>query len=125
MIRTLQGHQPAFRFASSAMPGQPCQFDGAFNGLGAAVREKGALQSGEAAEFLGKQPLVFVVVEIRQVNGSGCLFADGLYDSRVCVAQGVYTEAGDEIQVTFAAKIEQKNAFASGHDERITVVGLE
>ena len=59
------------------------------------------------------------------MNGSRRLFADGLYDSRVRVAKGVYAQTGDEIQVAFAVEIEQENAFAAGDDERIAVVGLE
>ena len=59
------------------------------------------------------------------MDGERRLLADGLHDSRVGVAESVYPQTGDEIQVAFAVKIEEKHAFAAGDYQRISVVGLE
>ncbi len=56
---------------------------------------------------------------------SAALLADGLHDSRVGVAQSVYAQTGDEIQVAFAVKVEKENALAAGDYKRVSAVGLE
>ena len=64
MVGPLQGYQSALGFASLAVARQSGKFDGAFDGLGAAIREESSVQSRELAEFFGQAPLKFVVVKI-------------------------------------------------------------
>ena len=68
MIRAFQAHQTALGLASDAMSSEARQFDRAFDGLGAAVGEKGAIQSGKLAQALRQKG---------DVAGSQAAFAEG------------------------------------------------
>jgi hypothetical protein len=86
VIRTLEGYELRFGLTSGPVSGETREFDCAFHGFGAAVRKEGAIQTGKLAQALGELPLIFVVIEIRKVNGAGRLLADGLHDARMSMA---------------------------------------
>ena len=46
VIGALQSHKLGFGIAACFVPGETCEFDGAFHGLGAAVREEDAVKTG-------------------------------------------------------------------------------
>jgi hypothetical protein len=125
VIGAFEGDQLAFGGASGTVSGEARQLDGTFDGFGAAVRKEGAVQAGEGAEFFGEKSLIFVVVEIRQVDGARRLIADGLHDSRVGMAERIHSQAGYEVQIFFAIDIEEKDALATFDDQRVAVVSLE
>ena len=87
VIRTLQRHQLALGFAARLVSGETRQLDGAFHGLGAAVREEDAIKARKLAKTLGELSLIFVVIEIRNVNEAGRLLADGLHDARMSMTR--------------------------------------
>ncbi len=107
------------------MSGETRQLDGAFHRLGAAVREEGAIEARELAQALGQLSLVFVVIEIRNVNDPGRLLADGLHDARMSMAQRVHSEPGDEVEILLAFEVVEENTFAALKANGITVVGGE
>jgi len=54
-----------------------------------------------------------------------CLIANGLDDARVCVAEGVNAESGNEIEVALAVDVKEKDAFAPAQHDGVSVVGLQ
>jgi len=91
----------------------------------AAIGKKHAVHAGEFAKLLGEEALIFVVVQVRNVNQAGSLLADGFHDARMCVSESVDAEARDEIEVFLALKIKKKNALAALEGDWIAIVGLQ
>src|SRR5579863_9809556 len=107
------------------MSRQPRQLDRAFDGLGPAVREKRAVEPGELAQLLRQWPLIFVIVEIRNVHQLGRLLTNRLHDPRMRMPQRIHPQPGDEIQVALALQVIQKHALAAAEGDGITVVSLQ
>ena len=93
VIRAVQRHQPALRLAARAMSRQTRQLDRSFDRLGPAVREERAVQSRKRAQLLRQRPLVFVVVEIRNVHQLRRLIANRLHDPRMRVPQRIHAQS--------------------------------
>ena len=85
MIRPLQRHQLRLGIAAGLVSGEPRQLDGPLHRFGAAVGEKDAIQTRKLAQTLSQLSLIFVVVEIREMNDPGHLLANGLHDPRMSV----------------------------------------
>ena len=100
-------------------------FERAFHGLGAGVAEERALQAAGFGEPLGEWALIGVVVEVGGVQQAAGLLADHLHQARVRVAERVYADAGDEVEVALAGWVKNIAAFAAIQHERIAGVGLE
>src|SRR5271169_7163337 len=99
------------------------EFDCAFHCFRTAVRKKHAIEAGKLAETLGKPSLVFVVVEIRDVNQLRRLIANRLHDSRMRVAERVHAQSGNEVQIFPALEVVQENALPALKGDWVTVVG--
>ena len=125
MIRAFQAHQTALGLASDAMSSEARQFDRAFDGLGAAVGEKGAIQSGKLAQPLRQSSLIFVVIKIRDVNDFASLFANRLHDPRMRVPQRVHAQARNKIQILFSLEIVKENALPLFKGSGVTVLGRQ
>src|SRR5437016_7927966 len=107
------------------MSGQADELDCAFDRLGPAVREENTLKTRQSAQLLSEAPLIFVVVEVGDVDELCGLVADGLDDTRVGVADRIDAQAGDEIQIAAPIQVKQKDAFPASKSYRITIVGLK
>ena len=57
---------------------------------GKAHKEKGAMQAGEPAQLLGKLALVFVVVEVGDVDQAASLLPQYLHNPLVGVAERIH-----------------------------------
>ena len=123
VIRTFESHQLALGLASHAMTCQAGEFDGSLDGLGAAIREKSAVQTGKLAELLGQSSLKLVVVEIGKVDGASRLLANCFDHPGMSMAKSVDPESGDEIQVAIPFPVEQINSLAALEGDGIAVVG--
>ena len=125
MVGAFEADEAALLQASDAVAGQARQLDRTFDGFGAAVREKHAIQARELDEFLGEPSLVLVAVEVRNVDQFGGLVTNRLHDSRVRVAERVDAQAGDEVEVLLPLEVEEENSFAALKGDRVAVVSLE
>ena len=100
-------------------------FECAFHGLGAGVAEERAGQAAGFGQALGERTLVGVIVKIGCVQQPPSLLANHLHQTRVRVAQCVDADAGDEVQITLAGRIENVAALAAVEHQRIAGVVLE
>ena len=107
------------------MSGETRQLYGTLHRLGAAVRKEDAIEARELAQALGQLSLIFVVIEIRNVNKPGRLLADGLDDTRMSMAQGIHAQSGYEVEILLTFEVVEENAFAAFESNRIPVVGRE
>ena len=110
---------------ASRVAGSTHQFQRAFNGLGAAIGEECAVQPRLAAKFLGQQPLVLVVVQVREVDDLRRLVADDLHDARMGVSERIDTQPGEEVEVPFALDVVNVHALAPRDGNRIARVGVQ
>jgi hypothetical protein len=61
--------------------------------------------------------------KIRKVNGASGFAADYLYDAGMRVAEGVYGDAAEKIEIFFSIGIEYVSAATVSHDQGRTLVG--
>src|ERR1700743_1609604 len=106
------------------MSRQPRQLDGTLNRFGAAVREESALHARELAQFLRQPSLIFVVVEIREMDDPCGLFANRFHDARVRMSESVDSKSGHKIEVLLARDIKKKDSLAAIHCHGVPAVGL-
>lgn len=99
--------------------------ESAFGGFGARVAEKNTLHAGCFGDLLGEGALVAMEVEVRGVDEESGLFADHFGDAGMGVAEGIDTDAGDEVEIAFAVEIIEIDAFAAVEDQRVAAVVLE
>src|SRR5581483_4609823 len=125
VIRTFQRDQFTLALPSRAVAGKPGQFDRAFDGFGPAVGKENLLHSGKQAKSFSESALVFVVVEVREMNDFGGLLTNHFHDGRMRMPERVYSQPGHKIQVLLAINVVQKNPFPPGEHDRISVVGRE
>ena len=111
--------------AACLVSGETRQLDGAFHRLGAAVGEEDAIQTRKLAQALGQSSLVFVVIEIRNVNDPGRLLPDGLHDARMSMPERVHAQPGHEVEILLAFEVVEENTFATLKAHGIAVVGGE
>src|SRR2546421_11487173 len=107
------------------MSRQPGQLDGSFNRFRTAVREECSLKTGKPAKLLRQLALIFVVIEIREMDSSRSLLANDLHDSGMGMSQRINTQSRDKIQIASAFEIVEKNTFPARQHDRITVIGLQ
>src|SRR5208282_783466 len=123
--RTLQRHQLGLGLAARLVSGETRQLDGAFHCFGSAVRKEDPVKARKPAKAFGELSLVFVVIEIRNVNDPSRLLADGLHDARMSVPEGVHPQPGHEVEILFALEVVEENTFAALKAYGIAVVGGE
>jgi hypothetical protein len=87
--------------------------------------KKCAVKTGKLAETFGELSLVFVVIEIRNVNDPGGLLADGFYDARMSMAKRVDPQPGNEIKILLAFEVVKEDTFAALKRYWITVISGE
>ena len=107
------------------MPGGTHQLQRAFNRLGAAVREKRAVQSRCSAKLLGQQSLVLVVIKVGDVDGLRRLVANNLHNARMRVAKRIDAQAGEKVEVTAALDVINVHALAARDGQRVTGIGVQ
>src|ERR1039457_2533488 len=125
MIRALQRNQLRLGAAASFVSGEARQLDRAFHRLGAAVREKDAIETRKLAQTLGELSLILVVIEIRNMNDPGRLLANGFHDPRMRMSQRIHTQPGHKVEILLAFEVVEENTFAALEGYRIAVVGGE
>ena len=87
--------------------------------------KKARCKPERAQSFSARLPLIFVVVKIRQMNGPCRLFAYGLDDSRMGMAESIHSQASDEVEISLAIEVEEEDSLAAIEDKRVAVVGLQ
>ena len=123
--RVVQRDHDALLRPAGGVTGSAHQLQRAFDGLGAAVGEERAVQSGLGAELLGQQSLVLVVVQVGNVDDLRRLLADDLHDARMGVAQRVDAQPGEEVEVALALDVINVHAFAAGDGDGIAGIGVQ
>ena len=100
-------------------------FQRAFDGLGAAVGEEGAVHARLRTQLLRQQALILVVVEIGDVDDLRRLVADHLHDAGMRVAKRVHAQPGQEVQIPLAVHVVHVDALAARDGHGITRIGVE
>ncbi len=88
------------------------------------LQKKDAVHAGNLGQRRRQRTLVGMVVEIGDVDHLARLFPQRLEDSRMGMAERVYSQAGNKVQVLLAAGVPHPAAFPALQDERKAGVGL-
>ena len=118
----LRGATQAFFPGTTA---EASEFQSAIDGFCAAVGEENAVEAGPLDELVGQRPLIGVVVEIRKMNSAGDFTANGFYNARMRVAEGVDSDTAEKIEIFFSAGVIHITAASMGEDKRLSLVGGE
>ncbi len=112
------------------MSRQPRQLDRSLNCLGPAVGEERAKflagrSAGQRAQLFRQRPLVFVVIQIRNMHQLRRLIANRLHDPRMRMPQRVHADPRNKVQIALAINVEEKHALAAAQHDGIAVIGLQ
>jgi hypothetical protein len=102
----------------------PRQLDGGFVGFRAAVTKKNAIRERMAAKLPRQLGLRHNVVEIGNMQKFAGLLLDGADDGRVTVAQVVYGDAGQKVEILLAVSVPHPGAFTANQGDGIARVRL-
>jgi hypothetical protein len=100
------------------------EFDRRFVGLGAGIAEESAVHAGQGAELVGQGLLQGDTVQVRRVDQSPGLLAQGARQFRMGMAQAVDGNASDRIQIPVAIFIVEPDALAAREGDGLPSVGL-
>jgi hypothetical protein len=103
---------------------QARQLDRCLVGLGTGIAEEGAVHAGQCAEPVGQGFLQGNPVQVRGMDQSPGLLAQGARQLRVGMAQTVDGDAGDGIEVLVALFVVEPDALAARKGNGLTGVGL-
>src|SRR6185503_5017275 len=115
--KNFRAKRAAFRAEESGV--RACDFQRGLNGLGSAVAEEGAVESGGSGEAQSEWGLVLVKIEVRDVDELTALLRDGVDDGGMPVAERVDADAAQQVEVAIAVFIDQVRAFAAGEEDRV------
>ena len=110
---------------AGGMAGGTHELQRPFDRLGSAVGEKGAIQSRLRAELLRQQSLIFVVVEVGDVDDFRRLLADGLDDAGMGMAQGIDAQPGEEVEIAPAINVVNVNSLSARNGKWVAGVGVQ
>ncbi len=88
------------------------QFHRAFPCFSAGIGEEYAIEAGALGETQRQFRLPLVIEEVRSVNERAALIDDGSLDGRVGIAERVYADAAQQVEIAHAALIDEVNALA-------------
>jgi hypothetical protein len=89
----------------------PRRLDRAFQRLGAGIGEEHPVGEGRLDQPLRQPPLLGHLVEIGCVPQLAGLFAQGLDQMRMGMAQRAHRDAAAEIEIALAARVDEPRAF--------------
>src|SRR6267143_659389 len=102
---------------------EPRQLHRAIDGFRAAIVEEDAIETGPGSEFARERALVRVVIEIREMNRTVGFAADYFHDSRMCVTEGVDSDAAEKIEILLPGGVKNIRAAPVRHDYGRPFVG--
>ena len=120
-----QSQQAPFRFVSVVVfnPRQGTrQLQSAFPGFGSAVAEECLVEPGDLRQPLRQFRLILVVEEIGNVNQSVGLPLQRSRDRGMRVAQRVYSNPAEKIQIALAARVPQVHAASASKQHPLAIV---
>src|SRR5438034_275289 len=98
------------------------QLQSAFPGFSSAVAEKCLVEAGDLRQPLRQFRLILVVEEIGNVNQPAGLLFQSARDRRMRVAQGVYANPAEKIQIALAARVPQVHAASASKQHPLAIV---
>ena len=78
-----------------------------------------------SASLLASGSLEIVIVKIGGVDQQRRLFANHIYDARMCMAQGVDTDSGDKVEIPVAVHIVDVAPLAAIQHQRVAGIVLQ
>jgi hypothetical protein len=100
------------------------QLDCRFVSLAAGIAEENLIHAGQRAELVSQRFLQGNPVEVRGVDQSPGLLAQGARQLRVGMPQTVHRNAGDRIKVLVTVFVVEPDAFAARKSDGLPGVGL-
>ena len=97
----------------------------AFGRFGAAVGEERSLEAADFGDTLRQRPLILVVEKVRCMDQPCGLILNHAHDPRMILAESVYADAGDEIEIPLAGGVPHIRTVAANQNQRMTRIVLE
>src|SRR6185312_2714424 len=97
----------------------------AFHCFRTGITKETPLQAADFCETFRKAALILVIVEVRSVKNHACLLANDLRNPRVRVAERIYADSANKIQVAVTIRIIHITAFAAPEQQRVASIILE
>ena len=113
------------RVSPARVPVAPRKLQARLDRLRAAVAEERARQARELRQALGELPLQRVKEQVRRVDQRLRLVGDRARQARVGVAERRDADAGQQVEILAALRVEQAHAFAADEGNRLPAVGLQ
>jgi hypothetical protein len=94
---------------------EPRELERTVDGFRAAIGEEDAVEPRPGSELASERALVGIVIEVRKVNGARSITANHFNDARMGMAEGVHSDAAEEIEIFFAGGVKDVGAAAVRH----------
>ena len=105
-------------FDSLLVSVQPSQFDRGFVGLAARIAEEHFVHAGKRSKAIGKRFSFRDSIQVRCMDEPTKLLAQCLHQLRMIVAQRIYGDARQGVQIGLALLVEQPATLAVGEGDR-------
>ena len=123
-MKGLVHHNNFWAANAFVVPIKPSQLDTGFIGFATGIAKKHLIHARDSAQLIGQGVLFGNLVDIRYVYELGGLLTNSRNQFRVRMAQAIYRNPGQGVQVFFPSRVPQPHPLTFGKGDRLTHIGV-